>query len=246
MSKFNLTKFKRDLRNNVITIYRKKGYAIAKLSIDKLIKDSNKKSKELNQPELAVQIRGECCELALELELWEFIRKHKLPWTTSKGLCIKRTDNKRFKTTELDLTLFTPSKIILFESKYRKGKITLTDKCTLVPDWGHATDVYKQNIMHLTNLKDYLSDCILTLQRGKPFSIVLYVDDTNRVKDLRDDNSKKLMPVISSDNINSYLESIRKLNTNIWDMKKIKETLTKLDNESEENMVRHMKEVAKQ
>ena len=99
-----------------------------------------------------------------------------MPWICSKGLCIERTDGGRAKTTELDLTLFTPSKIILFESKYRQSKFKLIDECTIVPEWGSVMNVYKQNLMHLTNLKSYLNDAVITLQGVKPFAINLEKD----------------------------------------------------------------------
>lgn len=245
MSNRNIIDFKRDLRNTIIKIYRTKGYEYTERSINNLIKKSNLKTKDIGKKEWAVQVRGECCELMLELQLWEFIKTHQVPWICSKGLCIERTDNKQAKTTELDLTLFTPGKIILFESKYRQGKIQLIDECTIVPDWGSVMNVYKQNIMHLTNLKYYLNSAVITLQGVKPFAITLYMEDLSRVTDRRTKDNKQLVPLLGPANVNKYLKTLVRPSKPVWNMKELDKIVKELDLKSEENFKRHMKNINK-
>jgi len=237
--------FKRDLRNKIIQIYRKNGYSYAERSINNLIKKSNVKTKDIGKKEWAIQVRGECCELILELQLWEFIKVNQMPWICSKGLCIERVDNKRAKTTELDLTLFTPGKIILFESKYRQGKIQLIDECTIVPDWGSVMNVYKQNIMHLTNLKHYLNDAIITLQGVKPFAITLYMESLDRVNDKRTKENKHLVPLLGPETVNSYLVNLARPTKLIWNMTEIEKIVKELDRNSEKNFKKHMEDINK-
>ena len=245
MSEFDLITFKRNLRNKLIQLYMQKGYKHTKASIQELMKNSNKKAKASGKPELAIQIRGEACEILLEIEIWEYIRQRKLPWITAKGLCLNRTDHKRNKTTELDLTLFTPGKIILFESKYRKGDVILTDTCTIVPSWGNAVNVYKQNLMHLTNLKDRFANALITMNGVKPFAIVLYVESIKRVNDRRLTPDKKLVPLVGSENIGAYLKSIEAIKLKVWDMNIVRDIVRELDEQSSVNIIEHMKEVAR-
>lgn len=240
-----LIEFKNNLRKEVLNIYSKQGYNFAKKSVDMLMKNANKKAKEIGNKSLPVQIKGECTELILELQIREFARQNKLNWVLVKGLTLKRLDYKKGKTTELDLTLFTPSKIILFESKYRSGKFSLIDECNLVPSgtFGYPANVYKQNLLHLDNLRRYLSPAVKNLKAGKPFSIALYMYDSANVKDLRTEQYKKLVPLLTPNNIKSYLEEKAKERVEIWDMGKIRLLIKKLDEQSADNFKEHMNNV---
>lgn len=240
-----MIQFKINLRNKILSIYKEKGYVHAVKTTKNIIENANKKTKNLGDKSLAVNTRGECCEILLELQILEFARKHNLPWILSKGLTIRRKDRKKGQTTELDLTLFTPSRIVLLESKYRMGKIKLIDKCTIVPSYGNVTDVYKQNIMHLDNLRYYLADAIINLKLGSPFAIALYVEETKRVDDQRNEKYKKLVPLIGEENIEQYLKSIASMKYKIWDIMKIKDIITKLDSESDSLFEEHIERVKK-
>lgn len=237
--------FKINLRNKLLKIYYDKGYSYAVNTINHLLKDSNKKTKEFDISSLAMNLRGECCEILLELQIREFARKRNLPWILSKGLTFRRKDTKKEKTTELDLTLFTPSRIYLFESKYRQGNIQLIDECKIVPKYGNVTDVYKQNMMHLNNLRFYLAPAVIDLKRGKPFSIILYVDEVKRVQDLREEKYQKLIPLVGSENIVEYLNKIANYKTKVWDINKLATIITKMDQESDALFEEHVKREAR-
>lgn len=240
-----MIQYKINLRNKILQIYHKKGYTHAVKTVKHLITNANKKTKEFEDKTLAINTRGECCEILLEIQILEFAKRNNLPWILTKGTTIRRKDYKKDKTTELDLTLFTPSRIVLLESKYRMGKITLIDKCTIVPNYGNVTDVYKQNIMHLDNLRYYLADAVINLKLGSPFSIALYVEEIKRVDDQRKDEYKKLVPLIGEENIFDYLATLAKMKQKIWDIKKLQEILQKLDAESDALFEEHIERVKK-
>lgn len=246
MDNESLAQFKINLRNKILNLYTTFGYQHAVNSVNHLIKNSNKKSKAIGEKDLPVNIRGECCEILLELQILEYTKTKNMPWILSKGLTFNRKDgSKRFKTTELDLTLFTPSRIVLFESKYRMGKIKLIDECTIVPAFGHQTDVYHQNLMHLDNLRYYLNPAVIDLKRGKPFSIALYVDEVSRVTDCREDKYKGLIPCVGSENIELYLNKLSTLNNQVWDIKIIERIIKKMDAESDDLFLTHLRGVRK-
>ncbi len=239
-----IIKFKINLRNKILAIYYNKGYSFAVNTVKHLIKDSNKKTKEFHINALAMNLRGECCEILLELQIREFAKQRNLPWILSKGLTFQRRDHRKDKTTELDLTLFTPSRVFLFESKFRKGKIKLIDECKIIPDYGNVTDVYKQNMMHLDNLRYYLAPAILSMEKGKPFSIVLYVDEISRVTDAREAKYKSLIPLVGSENILEYLNKIANLKTKVWDIKKLARIVKDMDAVSDKLFEDHVKREA--
>ncbi len=240
-----IIELKRNIRNEGFKIAKQHGYSHAIRSIEKLIDNSTKKCKEQGKPEMAIQIRGECCEILLELYLYEYATKYNLPWIVSKGLCLTRTDGGKNKTTELDIVLFTPAKIVIFESKYRKGKIRLLENCTLIDSRNQACDVYKQNLMHLNNLKSYFSSALIKVQASKPFRLILYVESVKRVNDLRTPECKRKMSVVGKENLIQQLDSLRLTQSKSWDMKKVLEIATKLDKTSKKNINLHMKEVRK-
>lgn len=240
----DIIKLKNNLRNDMLRLYREKGYAFTVNSINHLIKHSNKKSKEVGNSKLAIQIRGECCEILLELAILEYARSRNLPWICSKGLTLKRRDHKK-GTTELDITLFTPSQIILFESKFRSGNIKLIDECKIVPSYGNVCDVYKQNMMHLDNLRRYLDTAVHNLNAGPPFAINLFVESLGRVQDNRTAKMKSVVPLISLDNIVQYLDIIASKKQVVWDINRLYRIVSQLDSMSEENFKQHMKGVRK-
>lgn len=245
MEDFLLIEFKKELRRKILNIYFNKGYLHARNSTEMLIKNAGKKAKEKGDKSLTVQIRGECAEVLLELQIREFARTRGLNWFLSKGLTLERKDYKKGKTTELDLTLFTPSKIVLFESKYRSGKFKLLDECNLVPSgqFGYPANVYKQNLLHLDNLRRYLAPAVLDLKSGKPFSICLYMQDLKNIDDIREKKYKSLIPLLGPDNIQSYLENKAKEKVQIWDMQKIKHLVSLLDEKSDDNFKKHIKNI---
>lgn len=240
----DLSKFKKNMRNDILNTYSTDGYKVALQKVYYLIKNSNKLANEIGEKSLPIQIRGECCELLLELGIMEYARVKNLPWFTYKGLVIERRDHKK-GTTELDLTLFTPSRIILFESKYRKGKVKLIDECKIVPEFGSVTDVYKQNIMHLDNLRKYVYPAIKTVKLNKPFGIVLFVESCVRVQDMRKEEYKSLVPLISLENLEQYLNTLESNKNVVWDISHLHKILTELDKHTDVNLKKHMKEVSK-
>lgn len=240
-----LTRFKDNLRKYFLSMYSKKGYKYTVKTINIFIKKSTEKSKAVGQPELAIQIRGECCEILLELQILEFSKEFNLPWILTKGLVIPRYDGKKLKTTELDLTLFTPHTVVILESKFRKGKIKLIEDCTIVPDYGSTCDVYKQNSMHTKNLYANIMDALNPGKTQPPFLMWLYMSTNKNVKDLRTKEQKSKMPLVCDENITKYLNYLKSLTEEFWDIKKLYNIVKKLDSNSTELRKEHMEGVTK-
>lgn len=239
-----LITFKDNLRKVLINVYIKSGYNweyFYKSAIN--IRDNSvAKCKDFKDKSMAGQVRGEIAEILLEVKIMDYAKKHNLPWFLIKSLTINRSDGKARKTTELDLTLFTPTHIILFEVKSRKGKYKLVDECNLICSggWGYDANIYKQNIMHLDNLRFYLGDAIITLEKEKPFKIVLFLDDICECQDLRTQVYKQKFPALYLNQVDKFLETEAKYQSKVWDMDKLKTLLKKMNSLSEENFLKHM------
>ena len=247
MDNMKLITFKDNLTKALINVYQSHGYNTFCATCDNLIKNSTAKAKkELGDAKLGIQIRGEVCEAFLKISIVEFCKINKTKnWFMHKGLCLERKDGKKNKTTELDITLFTPNKVVLFESKFRMNKVEIYDQCKIVPDYGTATNVWSQNIMHLDNLKWYLADSLKSLELGKPFKCVLFMYSNKDVKDLRSKKYRNLMPVVTKENLFSYLKTLTNSSVELWDIKSLRARIQLLDNDTDRLFKQHMKEVAK-
>ena len=146
------------------------------------------------------QIRGEICEVILSLVLYEYIIKHNLlkkGWFYKKGLILNDRNNPTSSyLTEIDLVLFTPRMIYVFECKSYKGKKVLKDKGSLYTiDKNNKEkfklDVYEQNRKHsLALLKYILPYYTNTGNKQGLIKMVMFNFSKGYFKDLRDDKSR--------------------------------------------------------
>lgn len=155
-------------------------------------------------------IRGELCEAILIIMLSDYIREHKLKdkgWFISKGMILRDMDNLDSKyCTELDVTLFTPERIYLFECKSYKGPKKLEGECTLFTAndslWTKRLDVYDQHIKHFKALNKYLDKFRLNRDSKKgPYKIVYFNFSEGSIIDNRDEKYKKRFPVMDETNL---------------------------------------------
>ena len=185
------------------------------------------------------EIKGELAEVALEVYLLE-IQKYLKNSVLSKGLCIR--DVLSGRTTEMDVTLFTPCKIYMFECKSYAGKKILTKECTLAGT--HTTDVFSQSQHHMEVLNQYLSTFRVnrSVKGCSPYKLVLFELSTTDCEDRREDKWKRIVPLITLDTLWEFLceefTSTQKIN---WDFARMLPVISQLDKESPELFKEHMK-----
>lgn len=157
--------------------------------------------------------KGECAEVYLYVTILEFIDKYKLPWKVFLSLVIPHKDGVEGHTTELDLVLVSEEMITVFEAKSYGGNKTIKDICTISRKYGDK-NIYGQNALHCESLIKQIADCNINDQRGMKSVLFSYAEGT--LTDSRKPEYKRLMPVLTEDDILSYLTSLTKLSNKYW------------------------------
>lgn len=224
------------IRHSILTFYSVNGIEKTKEFCNKLLKaDDHKKDKNFRS-----KVHGEICEALLESLLVDYIKKNKLEsrWFLEKGMVIKDLDsgNKNFHT-ELDLTLFTPYKVVIFECKSYAGDKIIKDKCTISRSSGEF-DVYKQNKNHMKVLNTNIRTCLME-PKAKAYKLALFDFSIGTLQDTRDDKYKKIMPVINTSNIDRFLDVINK-QPPIWDVSKLRKVCAIIMNNNKSLRVKHL------
>lgn len=190
--------------------------------------------------QLRSEIKGELAEVVLECYLAE-IQKHLSVSVISKGLCIRDPNTKR--TTEMDVTFFTPCRIYMFECKSYSGRKTITAECTL-KNKTVTKNVYEQSVHHMEILNRYLVPFRVNRDRkgAGPYKLVLFELSTSECDDQRDDIWKSRIPLVTLDNIWEFL--VRELSQTVkvnWDIQRMLPLLQQLDAQSAQLFREHMK-----
>lgn len=187
-------------------------------------------------------LRGELAETILSLMIRDYVIKNNLEdWILSKGLILKDLDNPDSNySTELDVTVFTPNKVLLFECKSYKGEKIIKDPGEL---WiknrktGReklAINVYDQHMKHYKVLYKYIRKFKIGLQKTKPFSIAFFNFSDGECRDERSRDYKNLFPVVDETNLYKYLDAVVG-KEKYWDMKYIRKVV-KILNETKRSL----------
>lgn len=191
----------------LLQLYEQKGYDIFKKTI--LNMKGNKWFKATDYG----TFKGECAEIYLYATVMEFVKKFDLSWRVFLSLVIPHRDGIAGHTTELDLVLVSEEMITVFESKSYGGDKKITDVCSIKRSSG-KTDIYGQNALHCESLIKQIADFNINDQKGMKSVLFSYAEGS--LEDVRDTQYKRLMPVITEDNLLSYLTSLTKLEDKFW------------------------------
>lgn len=235
-------------------------------ALNKNIKDFYKKSMDITKTErfcrallespmhkdntnFLAQIHGEVCESLLECIIVDFILKHKLngKWFYEKGLILKDPYAKSSNPymTELDLTLFTPYKILTIECKCYGGDKVLTDKCTIKRKGKKSFDVYAQHEKHykvlLSNLNTYRYKNETTANIS-PLQIGYFNYSLGDIKDERSREWQTKMPLLTYDNITNLLELYLDKPT-CWNMERVRKAVNIIAKDKNARKKKHLEYV---
>ncbi len=100
-------------------------------------------------------VHGEVCETVLECYLDNYIMINNLEgvWFYEKGMVLKDMTNPDSEyLTEVDMTLFTPFKLLTFECKCYGGGKLVVDECKIVRKGIKPYDVFAQHKKHIMTL----------------------------------------------------------------------------------------------
>ena len=194
-------------------------------------------------------VHGELCETVLEICIIDFMNNHKeetKDWFYSKGLILKDIESSNSQyLTELDLTLFTPYKVLTFECKSYSGDKQFINECTVVRKGIKDCDVYNQHEKHYTTLMKnikYFRNPNIEFHKIAPLQIAYFDFSLGSIEDNRTKTWRSLMPVITYANIDKLLNMY--LNKPVcWNMKMLKQAIDIIDKNKEKNTKKHLKYV---
>lgn len=191
----------------LIQLYEQKGYDLFKKTC------LNMKGNNWFDKDEYGFFKGECAEVFLYVTILEFIDKFKLPWKVFLSLVIPHKDGIAGHTTELDLVLVSEEMITVFEAKSYGGDKIIRDVCSIQRKGG-TKDIYSQNALHCESLIKQIAYFNINDQKGMKSILFSYAEGS--LKDARQAQHKRLMPVLTEDNILKYLTSLTKLEDKYW------------------------------
>jgi len=135
---------------------------------------------------------------------WNYTRELYIPHRNGKGI------------TEIDVILYSPYTIVVFEVKSYSGQKTLTETCTISTKRVH--DLFAQNGLHIESLLKQIES--INLSKVGAIKSAYFNFSSGDVIDNRTTRNKQLIPVIDETNIFTFLEAMRKQCTEYtWDKK---------------------------
>lgn len=209
-----------NMRQKMLEVYNKNGKEYMIVLANKLLASSVHK----NNKNFKALTHGEIAETLLEILILDYMKRNNITdWIIKRGLILKDATNPNSDfLTELDLTLFTPSTIVLFECKSYGGTIEVFKKGAVYREGKQIADVFSQNMIH----KNTLNTNIEVASIGKPsYKITYFHFALGTIKDKRDDKYKRLMPIIKVKTLNTFLDNIKNSEKESWNMQKISRIL---------------------
>lgn len=229
---------KSNTRKLLLAIYEQYGIATAYEKAHEIIKQCE--DTKYNRDKRSA-VKGELAEVVLEIFCIHLQKI--LPSTiVSKGLCIYKQGDKRV-TTEMDLILFTPFCMYMFECKSYSGKKVLTEECYLKAM--STKDVYRQSKYHFEILWPYVSKFVLkshTPTLDNPVvKLILFELSSGDIDDQRTAKNKALYPCLTLDNILAWAQKeFGRTRTVIYDMKGLDPVIKQLDAGSAATFEKHL------
>lgn len=226
-------------RSLILELYKQYGLNVAIERAQCILRQSEDKRYPLQK---RIAVKGELSEAVLEV-VCVHLQKLLPQSILLKGLCIsKKTDP--LVTTEMDLVLFTPFCLYMFECKSYSGSKILKDACTLVGS--HEQNIYAQNRMHFDLLFQYISPFMLRRDKyppgNPPVKLILFELSSGDIEDRRESKYQKLYPCITLDTICDWIQDeFSKERVVLYDLPRLAPVLEELDQKSAETFKRHVK-----
>jgi len=210
------------------------------ISLGRAMLEAKKSSRDKS---FYTDVNGEVCETVLELIIDQYILDNCLKeegWFYKKGLIIKEPKQVNTYYTELDLTVFSPQKIFIFECKSYSGAKTITDTCTIRRKNGNDCDVFRQNYKHANALANQFSPFRTNkASEEAPYQLVLFNFSCGSVNDVRPALRQVMMPCLDETNIVNIFDVYRN-HPIIWRMDKVRQAADIIDKHSDENRSKHL------
>ena len=234
------TRMKENARELLLAICQQYGAQTALNKAEQLMKQCEDKS--FNR-DARSSVKGEVSEAVSEI-LCAHIQKRLGNCIMSKGLCIPKKGGDSSRTTEMDIVLFTPVCIYMIECKSYSGRKVLKNECYI--EAHSKKDVYRQNLLHMEFLSDYVAPYMLNdrgVMRQQPYyRLILFEMSSGSIIDTRTDHYKKLYPCLGPQTLLPWFnQELRQPKKVIYNMQGLQQMLVQLNANSSANFVKHVK-----
>ena len=197
---------------------------------------------EEEQRKLKTVMNGEISETVLEIILREYMvcnPEITKQWHLSKGLILKDPKKPRSKfLTELDLTLFTPQCVYVFECKSYAGDKRIVGQGTIIRMYGNSCDVYRQNLLHVSTLHSNIE----AFSENPIYRMKIFDFSRGQVQDNREPKFQGLLEYTTVGNVLQSIEVDRGAQA-VWDMPRLLPAIAAMERASERLRPEHLKYV---
>lgn len=230
---------KKMARESFIGIYEKDGYSALKTAVQDFIARKTFKGMDPNVRNI---LKGECAEILITARIKDMQENTDVETFSVKGLCFTKLGSDY--TTELDLTLFTPRRIYLFECKSYNGKKTLTREGYLKGRFSEI-DVYAQSKLHAEFLWSRIGQChIGKVNKSDPAFQMILMDVSDGVcEDLREPKYRRVLQYLNVDTLDNWFRGVEKeiqTGTAQWDIMRLYDVVGELHKNSAKMFQKHL------
>lgn len=216
--------YKELVHTKLMGIYEKRGMMPA-LNVAEGLLHSREYSNDLD---FKRELNGELCETVLEIILKSYYKNQepKENWHFVKSLVLnERGKNHSDFLTEIDLALFTPACIFLFECKSYSGEKVLAGNGKLYRDSKFACDVFGQSLLHKRVIEPWVSDFVLN---GKipVIQMCMFEYSNGPLIDKRSRSARIEMPCLNAGQVIKYVQSFTEP---VWNIACLKKALITLE-----------------
>lgn len=234
---------KRQAHDAFIKIYKDRGYEALKKAVHDFMAKKIGKGIPL---EIRNILKGECAEILVNACIRELQMKTDAVCFSVKGLCFTKLDSDY--TTELDITLFSPRRVYLFECKSYSGVKTLTDEGFLKGRYSEI-NVYEQSRMHAEFLWSRIGQChIGRINKKDPaFQMTLVDVSLEPCSDLRSDSQKRVLTYLTLDTIDKWFAQVLsdiQRGPDQWDIIRLHDVVMAMHKNSKTSFEEHLRRKA--
>lgn len=213
----------------LVQYYNKFGLEKTVATARDMLKASNK---HRNLENFTSEVHGELCETVLEIMLRDMMISNPdltKNWFIRKSLVLKDPESpvSDFRT-ELDVVLFTPVCIFVFECKSYQGSKTLTGQGVLTCK-GKDFDVFSQQQLHKEVIAKNFGKFITERGVKTVFDTSLFDFSEGDMIDLRDAKAKEQLPYLNVNTLMQYVICQTKNKPVVFDWKILKQAVKRID-----------------
>lgn len=220
----------------LMEIFEKRGTRAALTAAEGLL-HSKEYSKDLA---FKRELNGELCETVLEILLKSYYCRNlsaAKEWHFVKSFVLSERGKSPYDfLTEIDLALFTPACIFLFECKSYSGEKTLIDDGKLYRNGKFACDVFSQSLLHKRTLEPWVNDFVVS-GRTPLIQMCMFEYSNGPLTDKRGRAARIEMPCLNAAQVIDYVKGFTET---VWNMAVLKKALGVLEVSSDNFRSAHL------